>query len=143
MSELKNKGVYSAIAKYLKKNLAETEGVLELGIGDGGLGEFLFNEGIKNYHGIDVDESKVQAAKKRVPSLGNRFRSSVGKAKRDIVICLNGTPFETIHAGQRMIVLTSGFDNYDALCTAIGGLYHEGATTIQHENLFLTYGVRA
>jgi len=141
-NNLNELGIYDQVAEYLEKNLEKGEGVLELKCGNGDFAEFLAAKGFKNYHGIDDEGEAIKAAKSRVPKFKARFHTKDGNYKRNVVVCLNGTPFDTIESGQRMIVLTSGFDDYDKLCLAINGLYQDGAKTIEHGGLFITYGTR-
>lgn len=123
-------GIYSAIAIYVRERIQKGESILEWKPSDKDLALLCKD------HELKYSELKATKAEK-IP---------VRSLSKGFVVCLNGTPFEDIPKGTRMIVVTSGYSGlraYDNLCQDVNHLYQEGAVTIQHQDLFVTYGVRA
>ena len=143
MNRLEQLGVYDAILDYATTHIGENGGILELRCGGGDFAEFLSKKGVKNYNGVDSDVDALKNAKSRLPIFKRRFKKSWRNQKSDIIVCLNGTPFDQITTGSRMAVLTGGFDDYNKLIAAISPLYKPGSKTVQHGEFFLTFGVRA
>ena len=142
-------GIANAIINHLLSAPAGLKTkILEIGA-TGDFAKLLVDAGFVNYHGTVRDKSAMTALKKTFKGSTAKFTnvSSTDPAAfdvdHDVVVCLHGTPYETTPAGTKMIVLTSGFADHGSLCLALTGLFVDGATTIQHGNLFVTYGTRA
>lgn len=141
-------GGVDAIIEHLSKSEKGTDtAILHLQCGDGQIADALKNAGFAKYHGIDSSNDNIAAAKKRIKGYSRRFH--VGqlfdadnfKKKHDVVLCLHGTPYEQTPSGTKMIVATSGVGNYEQTSTIVNRILDD-AKTVQHENVFITYGVR-
>jgi len=118
--------IYNSIVSYLKERLIKGESVVEWNAPDTDF------QAICKEHGVKYSTTDKSGTMKR------------GLAKK-FLICMSGTPFDDIPSGTRMVVITSGYSGiraYDNLCQDVNHLYQEGAVTIQHLDLFVTYGVR-
>lgn len=142
-------GIANAIINHLKSTPAGLKTkILEIGA-TGEFGRLLVDCGFVNYTGAVNNKSAIAGLKKTFKASTAKFTNvsntdpAVFEIDHDVVVCLAGTPYETTPSGTKMIVLTSGFADHGSLCLALTGLFVDGATTIQHGNLFVTYGTRA
>ena len=142
--------VIEGIVSYLEDNTNKAkDGILHLGCGKGEFAEILANSGFTKYHGTSNQPEEIKEAKALVPAFKTRFHkmdeplsSAALKHKHDIIISLGPIDFGAIPSGQRLIVVTES-DSYDNCCFGLSRLFQKGASTIQHESHFVTYGVRA
>ena len=141
-------GVVDAIIDHVSKSEKGTDtALLHIQCGDGSIADALKTAGFGKYHGIDSSDEIIAAAKKRVKGYSRRFHvgglfdSENFKKKHDIVICLHGTPYDQTPYGTKMIVATTGVGDYEQTSAIVNRLL-DNATTVQHENVFITYGER-
>lgn len=147
--ELFELGVHTEILKGLKRldfNPAK-DGVLEIHCGKGLLAAFLADNGIKKYHGITNHPEEVNAAKAALKGYSRRFHLAEPVSeealshKSDVIICTDGCPWSLLQSGQKLIVVNTGYANWDDACLFLTPYFAAGAKTIQFNNYFLTVGV--
>lgn len=148
--DLQDNEVIDGILNYLENNAdKDKDGILHLACGDGSFAKVLFDAGFKRYHGTTSNATEMAAAKKLVPGFKTRFHkmtkplsSDALKHKHDIILTLGSIDFGAIPAGQKLIIVTKE-ENYDKVCMKLTPLFKPGASTIQHGDYFVTYGVRS
>ena len=144
--------LFTEIAKAIVTNLKSREdydpakdGVLELFCGNGQMAHYLKENGIKKYHGVDLDAKLINTAKKAVTGYSRRFHvikelEDATQYKHEIVLSYGTIPNEIFQAGQRAILITEGYANYDQCCYQLSPYFQNGATTVQFGDYFLTIG---
>ncbi len=147
--------LFTEIAKTIVTNLKSRkdydptkDGVLEVFCGNGKMAFYLKENGIKKYHGVDYDSELIKTAKKAVKGYARRFHtikelSDATQYKHDIVIFYGTVATGVFESGQRAILLSEGFDNYDQCCYKLSTHFEKGASTVQFGNYFLTIGTLA
>jgi len=67
----KYKGMRQRVVDFLPED--KTCSIIDLGCGAGNMAEILYDNGYKNYIGIDISESMLKTAKKYVPHCAEKF----------------------------------------------------------------------
>ena len=144
--------LFTEIANAIVTNLKSREdydptkdGVLELFCGNGKMAKYLKENGIKKYHGVDADPQLIDSAKKAVTGYSRRFHvinepKEVTQYKHDIVLSYGTIPYDLFPSGQRAILISDGYANYDQCCYQLSPYFQKGATTVQFGEYFLTIG---
>jgi hypothetical protein len=149
MKHLFDLGIGNAIINNLKSRpdfAHETDGVLEIQCGPGQLASMLHSAGVKKYHGTDASEQNIKAAKAAVKPFARRFHLAdpfspeALEYKGEIIVATTHIPFDSFKSGQRVIIVTTGFSDWDSACLALTPRFEQGATTVQFSEYFLTIG---
>lgn len=148
-TELQENEVIDGIINYLKDHSdKEKDGILHLDCGSGEVAKALLNAGHTRYHGTTSNADHLKEAKKLVPEFKTRFHkmetplsADVLKYKHDIILATGSINYGAIPSGQRLIVVTKE-KTYEKVCLLLTPLFQVGASTVQHGDYFVTYGIR-
>ena len=119
--------------------------------GDGSLNQFLANSGFKKVYGVDDDSEALTAARKRFKGKANqRFKSidlSDSEAFKalaaDVIICLDESILPAIPKGTRVVCITTKYESWPQACEGLAPYIAAGASTKQHGDKFLTFGMKS
>ena len=151
MKDLIELGIVTAIIENIttREDFDPADGVLEIDCGTGEIAAALKDAGISKYHGVSNSSELIAAAKKNVKGYSRRFHvadtssADAPKHKHDLIIAVQGAvPYDVIPAGTKLIAVTRNEKSWGSCCLKLSGYFADGATTVQHGDLFLTIGIR-
>ena len=151
MKDLIELGIVTAIIENIttREDFDPADGVLEIDCGTGEIAAALKDAGVSKYHGVSNSSEMVAAAKSNVKGYSRRFyvadtsSADALKHKHNLIIAVQGSvPYDVIPAGTKLIAVTRNEKSWGSCCLKLAEYFADGATTVQHGDLFLTIGTR-